>query len=296
MPAQIDTSTLSKSMLRSWRPKLPGVRKSLLNARSTMSGRPQFIDIGVNLTDPVFRGLYHGKQAHEDDFELVLARARKAGVVGQILTGGNLEESKEALELANRYDDCYSTAGCHPTRTSEMEADPEGPSAYLSKIADLIQKSRSGSTTSKVVAIGECGLDYDRLHFTPADVQRKHFATQLDLAVQQKLPLFLHSRAAHADFVDILKPRIEQIHSALTEGYVAAPSGDTQSKRVGVVHSFTGTIDEAKELLDLGLFIGINGCSLKTQENLDVLEHVPLSRLMLETGKLTTECANNNEC
>lgn len=247
----------------------------------TMTTKPQFIDIGVNLTDPVFRGNYHGKQAHEDDFDTVRTRSLNAGVVSQILTGGNLAESHEALSLARSYDGFYSTAGCHPTRTSEMESYVEGADAYLGKVKELILSSRSDSI-QKVVAVGECGLDYDRLHFSPADVQKKHFAAQLSLAIDVQLPLFLHSRAAHRDFVNLLKPRIDEIHTALSQS-AELHQDDPEAKRVGVVHSFTGTIDEVKELLDLGLFIGINGCSLKTQDNLNVLQHIPLSRLMLET-------------
>ncbi|TKY89087.1 hypothetical protein EX895_001618 [Sporisorium graminicola] len=247
-----------------------------------MTSIPQYIDIGVNLTDPVFRGSYHGKQAHQDDFDVVRSRAVKAGVVAQILTGGNLAESHEALALARAYDGFYSTAGCHPTRTSEMEAHEEGADVYLQKIKELIVSS-SQKEGAKVVAVGECGLDYDRLHFSPADVQKRHFATQLKLAAEVQLPLFLHSRAAHRDFVDIIQPHIDDIHAALSANHREQHKDDVKSKRVGVVHSFTGTVEEVKELLDLGLFIGINGCSLKTEENLRVLQHIPLSRLMLET-------------
>ena len=246
-----------------------------------MASSPQYIDIGVNLTDPVFRGSYHGKQAHQDDFETVRSRAIKAGVVAQIITGGNLSESREALALAKSYDGFYSTAGCHPTRTSEMEAYDQGAQVYLANIKQLILESRKQG--AKVVAVGECGLDYDRLHFSPADVQKKHFAAQLTLAAQVKLPLFLHSRAAHNDFVEIIQPHIEHIHSALSSQCTVSHKDDAQAKRVGVVHSFTGTIAEVQQLLDLGLFIGINGCSLKTSDNLQVLQHIPLSRLMLET-------------
>ncbi|SPO39068.1 related to 3'--_5' exonuclease and endonuclease [Pseudozyma flocculosa] len=256
---------------------------------------PRFIDIGVNLTDPIFRGNHHGKQAHDDDFGRVLERAKAAGVVGQIITGGNLQESQEALELAHGDDTFYSTVGCHPTRTSEMESHPDGAEAYLAQLSQLIQASRqsegdvgAGKGQRKVVAIGECGLDYDRLHFSPAEVQKRHFASQLDLAVRWQLPLFLHSRAAHADFAAILKPRIQEIHDVLSSSSSSPSSSaphpdDAAARRVGVVHSFTGTLDEMRELVDLGLFIGINGCSLKTQDNLDVVKAIPLSRLMLET-------------
>ncbi|SPC61851.1 related to 3'--_5' exonuclease and endonuclease [Ustilago sp. UG-2017b] len=248
---------------------------------SSVLAGPRFIDIGVNLTDPMFRGSYHGKQTHQDDLDVVLSRASRAGVVAQILTGGNLEESHEALSLASEREGFYSTAGCHPTRISEMEAYAEGAEAYVGKIRNLIEESKAGK--GKIVAVGECGLDYDRLHFSAVDVQKKHFATQLNLAAQVKLPLFLHSRAAHRDFVDIIKPQIDTIHTALSSWAPEQQKEDPAAKRVGVVHSFTGTVEEVKELLELGLLIGINGCSLKTQENLQVLEHIPLSRLMLET-------------
>ena len=251
-----------------------------------MASQPHYIDIGVNLTDPVFRGSYHGKQAHEDDFDRVLHRATSAGVTAQILTGGNLDESHEALSLARRYEGFYPTAGCHPTRTSEMAAYEQGPQAYLGKIKELILASRGeedGKGKGKVVAVGECGLDYDRLHSSPAEVQKTHFATQLTLAAEVQLPLFLHSRAAHEDFVAILQPQIDAIHAAVSTHNPTPHQFDPDAKRVGVVHSFTGTVDEVKQLLDLGFFIGINGCSLKTQENLDVLQHITLERLMLET-------------
>ena len=160
-----------------------------------------------------------------------------------------------------------------------MDAHEGGAPAYLAEISHLIRRSKS--TSAKIVAIGECGLDYDRLHFAPADVQRKHFATQLDLSVAERLPLFLHSRAAHVDFVAILRPRIDEIHRALQSA--SSAHVDPSAKRVGVVHSFTGTMAEMEQLVSLGLFIGINGCSLKTQENLNVAAAVPLDRIMFET-------------
>lgn len=119
--------------------------------------------------------------------------------------------------------------------------------------------------------------DYDRLHFSPADAQQRCFELQLQLAEEVKLPLFLHSRSAHADFVKILQPHLAKLRrsdiqsSAVSEG------------SVGVVHSFTGTLEEMQELVELGLYIGVNGCSLKTQDNLEVVKKIPLNRLMLET-------------
>ncbi|PWN50645.1 hypothetical protein IE53DRAFT_395025 [Violaceomyces palustris] len=248
----------------------------------------RYIDIGVNLTDPVFRGKYHGKVVHQDDLDIVLKRARSAGVNGLIITGGSLDESIEAAQLAQQADDLYITTGCHPTRSGEFESYKGGAEAYLEALAGTIEEHRfDGKGKGKVVAVGECGLDYDRLHFAPAVTQKKYFEIQLQLAIRFGLPLFLHSRAAHTDFVSILKPRIQEIHASVQSSPARLQSyskdRDDSSKLAGVVHSFTGTVAEAKELLDLGLFIGINGCSLKTDENLDVVREIPLDRIMLET-------------
>lgn len=135
--------------------------------------------------------------------------------------------------------------------------------------------------------------DYDRLHFAPKDTQKKHFASQLSLAVQFKLPLFLHCRAAYDDFAAILRPRMAEMSAALGAGVGPAPSlpaelekdhgSGSPALRVGVVHSFTGTLEEMKAMVDMGFFVSINGCGLKTQENLNVVKALPLDRLMVET-------------
>ena len=115
------------------------------------------------------------------------------------------------------------------------------------------------------VAFGEIGLDYDRLFLTPKDQQLKYFEAQLDLAVDIQLPLFLHSRAASEDFERLLSPRLAKL-----------------PKR-GLVHSFTGTMEEMHRLIALGVDIGVNGCSLKTEENLEVVKAMPLDRIQIET-------------
>ncbi|ORZ39183.1 hypothetical protein BCR44DRAFT_29667 [Catenaria anguillulae PL171] len=215
-------------------------------------------DIGLNLTDPMFRGCYHGKQKHQDDLVDVLERARASGVDCMMLTGGTLSESEEALNLALQHDGLVSTVGCHPTRCNEFEKNPD---KYY---ADLLALAKRGKELGKVVAVGECGLDYDRLHFCKADVQKKHFPRQFQLAAETGLPMFLHDRNTGGDMHAILKAHRDQFST-------------------GVVHSFTGTLEEMQQHVDMDLYIGINGCSLKTQENLEVLKQIPLDKLMLET-------------
>ncbi|KAF9269409.1 hypothetical protein L218DRAFT_1029692 [Marasmius fiardii PR-910] len=223
-----------------------------------------------NLTDPIFRGLYHGKRKHDDDFTAMLERARNAGVKSMIITGGSLHESKEALKLAREHG-LYTTVGCHPTRSGEFDKFKEGgPEGYLKALDELVAANLTG--TGRAVAIGECGLDYDRLHFASKEVQKKHFRSQLELAKKYHLPLFLHSRAAHEDLVTILKE----------EGF-GEDGGRSVGAKGGVVHSFTGTIEEVNELTGMGFHIGVNGCSLKTEENLQVAKAILPERIMFET-------------
>ncbi|CAK4148931.1 unnamed protein product [Aphanomyces euteiches] len=218
----------------------------------------RLIDIGANLTDPMFVGLYRGKQKHANDFEHMLERAFGNHVNKIIVTGGSLSESKEALALARQHEKLHCTVGVHPTRCNEFDDDPD---KYMQDLHDVIQ---DGKSDGKVVAVGEFGLDYDRLEFCDQKTQQTYFALQFELARTSRLPLFLHNRNTGSDFYDIVSRHRDDF-------------------RVGVVHSFTGSIEEAKQLLDLGLFIGINGCSLKSQESLDVVKSIPIDRLMLET-------------
>lgn len=156
----------------------------------------------------------------------------------------------------------YSTVGVHPCSSLEFSKHKSGPADYLSELRALALEAKN---SGECVAFGEIGLDYDRLMLCPKDVQLEYFAKQLDIAIEVGLPLFLHSRAAHEDFKDLLKKRLDKL-----------------PKR-GVVHSFTGTETEMQELVELGFDIGINGCSLKTEENIEVVKKIPLERIQLET-------------
>ncbi|WFC99627.1 hypothetical protein MYAM1_002372 [Malassezia yamatoensis] len=241
---------------------------------------PRFIEIAVNLGDPMFRGIYREKQKHPDDLENVLQRAEDARIAAQIITAGSLAETREVLDLTKLRSYLYCTAGVHPTRSDDLFSHPGGPTAYIQDLRNLIDSHTHAREDGRIVAVGECGLDYDRLHFASKEAQQSAFELQLNLAQETNLPLFLHSRAAHSDFVRLLRPHLAKLRQ---NGNADGEPSETEPGCVGVVHSFTGTTDELKELLELGLYVGVNGCSLKTQDNIDMVREIPLHRIMLET-------------
>lgn len=214
------------------------------------------------MLDSMFLGKYHGKQAHAPDFGAVIDRAVKCGVRQMIITAGTLDESIEAAEMARRLG-CFSTVGCHPTRCNEFLQKAASPEQYIAKLRAVAEKY-----ADVVVAVGECGLDYDRLCFCPKEVQLQCFPLQIELAAQLKLPLFLHNRNTGTDFADICAKH----RAAIFDG-----AGG------GVVHSFTGGADELRVLQDLGFYISLNGCSFKEDAQLEVARGVNLARLMIET-------------
>lgn len=157
---------------------------------------------------------------------------------------------------------CYATIGVHPCSTKDFDDYKGGPEKFLK---DLRQLAIDAKASGHAVAFGEIGLDWDRLFLSPKETQLKYFEQQLDLAIELQLPLFLHMRACNEEFTALVKPRIDRF-----------------PKR-GLVHSFTGTVEEMKSLVDLGFDIGVNGCSMKTEENLAVVKEVPMERLQIET-------------
>lgn len=205
---------------------------------------PSLVDIGVNLAHAQFR-------ADRDD---VVERAVAAGVERLIITGTSERSSEAARDLARgRPGVLFATAGVHP-----HDAKSCGPGT-LARLRDL-------GASGEVVAAGECGLDFNR-NFSPPPVQERWFGEQLALAADLKLPVFLHERDAHARFLAIVRE-----HRAALVG--------------GVVHCFTGTRAEATAYLDLGLDIGVTGWICDERRGLplrDVVRHVPLDRLMIET-------------
>ena len=202
-----------------------------------------YIDIGINLTNKQFAG----------EYDEVINRAISAGVEQILLTGTSVRSSKEALALAKEYPETlFATAGIHPHDAKTMNTES------IKILAALLKEK-------KVVAVGECGLDFDR-DFSPRPVQESCFHAQLSLAEEVQKPLFLHERAAFDRFIAILKE-----HSSLPEG---------------VVHCFTGQLKEAKTYLEMGYYIGFIGAITDVHRFAaleEVVRYVPLDRMLIET-------------
>ncbi len=232
----------------------------------------EMCDIGFNATDEMFSGMYNGKQVHHGDLKLVLLRASSLGVKSALCTSGTIREALDTIHLCREVNSEYieenqnknvilsSTVGIHPTRCTVF-ADA-GMENILQELRNIVVDGMKDNT---VVAIGECGLDYDRLQFCNKDLQVMGFIAQLHLAHEFNLPIFFHERNSGGDFLKI----IVEYSNLIVAG--------------GVVHSFTGTIDEMQAYTERGLYIGINGCSLKTQDNLEVVKAIPEHLLLIET-------------
>jgi len=242
-------------------------------------------------------GIYYGKKRHDPDFDLVLERAIQQGVTHIILTAGTLEESRKAIGVVETYRKKWEetsetgtpplflgcTVGVHPTRCQQEFVDNlrgDGPYPTADDVLDELSELLShGLDRGYVVAIGEFGLDYDRLEFSPKDVQIDFFKRQLNRFLYSGrpevggLPLFLHNRSVGRDLLEILLEHHDRVHPATQEPVPIR----------GVVHSFDDSLELASAFIDLGLHIGLNGCSLKTEENLEVVRELPLNRILLET-------------
>jgi len=202
------------------------------------------IDIGANLAHDSF----------DDDRDEVLQRAADAGVARIIITGSSDDSNARAAALAETSDGkLFSTAGVHPHHASD----------YTDESDALI---RSLVAKDAVVAVGECGLDYFR-NFSPRDAQLDAFRRQLQIAKETGLPVFLHQRDAHDDFIDVLEPSLPGLSRA-------------------VAHCFTGEHESLREYIELGLYIGITGwiCDERRGKHLhDIVSVVPDDRLLIET-------------
>jgi TatD DNase family protein len=204
----------------------------------------ELIDIGANLAHDSF----------DEDRDAVLERAEAAGVHRIVVAGSSVASSERAADLAAAYPGrLFATAGMHPHHADDWD---EGVRTAL-----LATAGRSG-----VVSMGECGLDYFR-NYSAHDNQQRAFAEQLELATETGLPVFLHQRDAHEDFLKVLTPRLPSVSRA-------------------VAHCFTAGEAELEAYLELDLYIGITGWICDERRGLhlrEIVPRIPADRLLLET-------------
>ncbi|XP_056645946.1 3'-5' ssDNA/RNA exonuclease TatD isoform X1 [Diorhabda sublineata] len=204
------------------------------------------IDIGANLTN----------KKYSRDLDSVIQRAKDSGVRKIMVTGTSVKASKEALRLTRIYPDTlYSTAGIHP----------HDAKSYTDESWDEL---RHIANNTECVAIGECGLDYNRNFSDPED-QKLVFRKHVELAIETNKPIFVHERDAHEDLLKVLDEYSAKLPPV-------------------VIHCFTGTQDQALAYLDKGFYIGLTGYLCKDKSDVGVRKllesgSLPLDRLVVET-------------
>ncbi len=219
---------------------------------------------------------------HQSDYKLdreeVYRAAQEAGVTKMICVGTDLESSREAIEFSAKHKGAYPTVGLHPHEAKngidgleELILNEAGPVAPVSSKTSHAKAEQvfeeplrmRHPLKSRVVAIGECGLDYFYEH-SPREAQIEVFNQQIELAVKNDLPLIFHVREALDDFW----PIFDNFHGLK-----------------GVLHSFTGSQKEMEKALSRDLLIGVNGISTFTKqpEQQQMFANIPLENLLIET-------------
>lgn len=216
-----------------------------------------FIDTHCHLNFPQF----------DADRAMVIGNAKKAGVKQFINPGVDLYSSKQAIELARRHPGVvFAAVGIHPY---EAQHDPK-----VKELKRILTGSRpvkkQGKTTSIIVAIGEIGLDYHQYKGEEAEGKKQNqkilFEEQLHLALSNDLPVIMHCRDAYEDFFDVLDS-------------LPRPAG----WRGGVIHCFSGGLQELRMAADRKFFVGIDGNVTYSKQLAMIVPHIPLSMLLLET-------------
>ncbi|NLK88226.1 MAG: TatD family hydrolase [Clostridiaceae bacterium] len=194
---------------------------------------------------------YYDEQ-YQHDLPETISRAIQNGV-GYILTASSdIASSVENITLAQKHSIFYAAVGVHPHNAADLN------NSIISALADFAENP-------KVVAIGEIGLDY-YYDNSPREAQKIWFAKQISLARNVKLPIIVHDRDAHMDTVNMLKSE--------------------NAKEVGgVLHCFTGSVEMAKQVLDMGFMISIAGpvTFKNTKKLIEVVKYVPEDMLLVET-------------
>ncbi|MBQ7868639.1 MAG: TatD family hydrolase [Clostridia bacterium] len=188
----------------------------------------------------------------ESDLPEVMARMEDAGVRRCILAGSDMETSEQIVKMTQQYANVYGVVGIHPHDAKTWTDD------CAQQIADWTKEER-------IVGVGEIGLDYYYDH-SPRDVQQEVFVKQLLLARQLDLPAVFHVRDAHGDVLSILRAHRNELPA-------------------GVVHCYSGSVESAREYLDMGFYISFAGPITFKNANklLDAAAYVPADRILVET-------------
>lgn len=192
---------------------------------------------------------HYNDEQFDIDRDSLLASLPEAGIVGIINCGTDVSSSLTSLDYAEKYDFFYAACGYHP------ESADEATDEALLKIEKMLQHE-------KCVAIGEIGLDY-HYDFVPKDIQLEVFEKQLQMAVKHDTPVIVHDREAHGDTLALLK----------------------KYRPKGVLHCFSGSVETAREVLDLGMYIGLGGAVTfkNAVKPVEVAAFIPENRLLVET-------------
>ena len=208
--------------------------------------------------------------AYKDDKGAVIQRALDAGV-WMVNVGTQKDTSEAAVATAHEYPEgVYATVGLHPIHTDKSHHDQQelgGDQTFTSRGEEFDYDSyKKLAQDPKVVAIGECGLDYYRLGEETKQRQTVVFEQQIALSADVQKPLMIHCRNAFGDLIDILC--VEQ---------------KNLSQRQGIIHFFTGSVEDARALLDLGFYFSFGGVITFARDYDEVVRYIPLDRIMLET-------------
>ena len=188
--------------------------------------------------------------AFDEDREEVLLGLKDKGVEWMMNVGCCLESSRDCVAMAERYPFVYASVGTHPDSADEVD------DAVLEEYGKLCKHE-------KVMAVGEIGLDY-YYETIPRDVQQRAFRLQMELAKELGMPVIVHERNAHEDGMKIVK----------------------EFKGVtGVFHCYSGSAEMARQLVDLGWYIGFTGVLTfkNARKAVETAQQIPLDRIVLET-------------
>jgi TatD DNase family protein len=192
----------------------------------------------------------------DSDREAVVQRSIEAGVSHIITNGIDLESSRQAISLAERYPSIFATIGFHPQDAGKMRPGDLDTLAQLAK-------------HPKVVAVGEIGLDYYR-EKTPRNIQLQVLQRLLELAVKLDLPVIIHARQAEQNILEILKNWVLTFQAG--------------RENIGVIHCFNGDMTTAQSYLELGFYIGFDAyIGYPSSRISEVIKSIPLNRLLIET-------------